>query len=322
VASLVFGLSACASPTSFRKDAETLSSSQATVFGRIGYIALDGTRGRISRGLFNLLVQRENDPEVFMFSIGDSGAGETAAFFWSLPPGEYMILGFYWAGNGAPLRVKFTVPPKPQAQYIGDLLIRFSSLYTYDFALRDEFAGGVEAFRSKFPDARIAPERAIGQIEKDPGRYARVVPICDASWGLECTREYSGVRSVYPQDPKDTVVDSVAPTLKWSASPGVTYDVVVYEEVGFGASPVDAVRRTVLGRLARYAQNLTQPMLKVNPPLRPNTSYQWSVRLRRGDTVSTWSQTSHARPGVAWMGFPVVWFDEYQAMFGFTTPDG
>jgi hypothetical protein len=42
-----------------------------------------------------------------------------------------------------------------------------------------------------------------------------------------------------------------------------------------------------------YAEGLKEPRYAPKTPLEPGRRYQWSVRLRDGDTVSSWSTTGY-----------------------------
>ena len=105
--------------------------------------------------------------------------------------------------------------------------------------------------------------------------------------------------------------------------PDVKYDVAIYEaydstwhKIAFDLlTGKNSWRR---GRLLIYAQGLTMPTFKPDVPLQPDTTYLWSVRLRRGDTVSTWSQVKHTlvRPGTFWY-FAI---EQWETWLNFTTP--
>ena len=94
--------------------------------------------------------------------------------------------------------------------------------------------------------------------------------------GLSACTSYQGLRIVEPA--YQQTVASLRPTLRWDPAEGsgVTYDVVIYE--GEEISPV------------YQREGLTGTMHHVEKKLRPNTAYRWSVRSRRGSTVSEWSK--------------------------------
>jgi len=308
---LTLVLGGCAS-TAFKGDVETLSPDQATVIGKVEVVK-DGEPHKLNvLGMsgFSLWVSGANDAQVVNYGIKDPGV-----FFWNLQPGEYLILGFAGAGLGeGALRVNFTVPPKAKILYIGDLLLSSRGGY-YSYALKDNFASGVEAFRVKFPNTQIVPERAIARIEQT-GTFEQTTGICGTEWGIECTRSNVGVEPIYPELPRNATVDSLTPILKWtpSSQAGVTYDVVVYEEQKIPRNFLGVIEDSLPGRRVHYTQGLTQPTLKLRSSLQPGRTYFWSVRLRRGETVSTWSTFGF------FDFFIVGWTSGYGQWFTFSTP--
>lgn len=306
-------LGGCATTTSFKSDVEILSSNQPTVFGKVE-VFKNGKQENFSiwtGSPIGLLVQRKNSPETIHYNITDPGF-----FYWNLPPGEYMILGLLGQERTGPLRLHFTVPPGGKGLYIGDLVINFYGGY-YTVDIKNNYKTGVEVFRAKFSGRQLATKMAIARKEKRLGTYKQVQPICSAIWGLKCTREYYGVKPVYPEGVSNIVVDNTTPILRWEPSSrgGITYDVVIYEEQKFARNEMGVVKDSLPGKRVYYAQGLTKTMLKKAPQLRPNTSYLWSVRLRRGQTVSTWSK-------FGFFNFYIVgWSSGYGQWFSFSTPE-
>jgi hypothetical protein len=106
-----------------------------------------------------------------------------------------------------------------------------------------------------------------------------------------CTT-YKGIKPIYPEVghpnmPK--VVDSLQPTFQWEPLPerGATYDFIVYEcikEEDFLKGP-----RRALGREVYYREGLNETKHKIEEPLKPDSEYFWSVRLRHGQYASSWS---------------------------------
>lgn len=77
-------------------------------------------------------------------------------------------------------------------------------------------------------------------------------------------------------------VESLRPTFRWEPpahEPDVAYDLIIYESL-----------LGVLGKEVYFREGLTNPEHQVEEPLRPNTLYYWSVRVRRGGQVSDWSR--------------------------------
>lgn len=111
------------------------------------------------------------------------------------------------------------------------------------------------------------------------------------------------IHGVTPQYPKVGALDLVVPTVdnltpvfRWTPAGelGATYDFVIYEgpekpRIGeiFGSGYKLGERP---GAQVYYREGLTQPEHRVERPLQPGTVYYWSVRVRRGQTVSDWSR--------------------------------
>jgi hypothetical protein len=85
------------------------------------------------------------------------------------------------------------------------------------------------------------------------------------------------------------------PVLEWkpSTKPGVTYDVVIFESLSFMYGVARSVDRMYGARVA-YAEALHEPRFRPQAPLEPGKKYQWTVRMRDGETVSSWSATSRS----------------------------
>lgn len=239
------------------------------------------------------------------------------AFSWSLPPGEYLVLGFEYVDMATtghvPMRAHFTVPASGNTVYVGDLAIvssgnsKFAALHRgYDTAVAD--------YRAKHPD-RQQPENGTLQAEEDLGTASAVKYVCGEGWGISCTRQFRGVVPVSPADVRGfKQMPRLDPSFEWqpSTDPQVAYDVAVYEAAEYsgrrGAS-------SITGRLAAYRQGLTSPRFQLDRPLLPARKYFWSVRLRKGETVSDWSTYSY-------FNFYIIAASSgYGQWFSFSTPD-
>lgn len=104
-------------------------------------------------------------------------------------------------------------------------------------------------------------------------------------------------------------------TLKWQAiaSPGVSYDVVIWEAAAYRLPSMMSSKYTP-GQMALYEENLAAPELTLSKPLKPKTRYFWSVRARDGDVVSSWSSAGHFN------FFVVAWNWGSGELFAFETP--
>lgn len=223
-------------------------------------------------------------------------------FFAFLQRGEYTVLGFELDRSGPArftrtgrLMTRFAVSQPAQAFYVGALRVesrggasRVQVLDDYDVALKRS--------EERIAAAKLTPAKALMWLEPPVGRYARITSICAASWAIGCDASYQGVRPLQPEgtERRYAQVKERSPLLEWapSSKAGTTYDVAIYESLHFKHGIFGEVHG-LRGTLVAYAEALAEPRY-VPPPLEPGKRYQWSVRLRDGDTVSSWSTTSHS----------------------------
>lgn len=244
---------------------------------------------------------------VYTFRGGD--------FSWSLPPGEYSVLGFEYVENGIariPVRAHFTVPAGGKTVYVGDLALVTRGNATAP-ALAHAYEIALAEFRAKHPD-RPPPENAVMLPEEEPGVATAIKHICAEGWGISCTKQFRGITPVRPTEVKGfNPVDRLDPIFQWQPATDrqVTYDVVVYEAADFKGRNGTGY---LLGRLAAFRQGLTSPTWQVDRPLTPGQRYFWSVRLRKGETVSNWSTYTY-------FNFFLIGFSSGSGQwFSFTTP--
>ncbi len=88
------------------------------------------------------------------------------------------------------------------------------------------------------------------------------------------TITFHGLRPIYP-DIGETV-SSLQPVLRWERAkePNASYDLIIY----------DGEERIVYS-----VNNLKENQHKVKSPLKPNTKYFWSIRIRYNGKVGDWS---------------------------------
>jgi len=111
---------------------------------------------------------------------------------------------------------------------------------------------------------------------------------------------------IYPKlgNPKfPAVVDSLQPTLKWQPADGgdVTYDLVIYEVIKT-SSAREGTKKAV-GREVYFRKGLAGTEHRLEEPLKPDSEYCWSVRVRKGDTVSKWATYDYD----AFLGAVYMW---------------
>jgi hypothetical protein len=101
-----------------------------------------------------------------------------------------------------------------------------------------------------------------------------------------CTT-FTGVKPVHPKagnpDSPD-VVESLQPTFQWEPYPdAAAYDLIVWNRIKKGAFSEGA------DKAVYYREGLKDTTHRMETPLKPDSEYLWSVRVRRGTSVSNWS---------------------------------
>lgn len=231
------------------------------------------------------------------------GIESDGSFYWPLERGDYVIVGYQSARRGAGtstqtgrLMTAFSVAQAGQAVYIGDLLIEIRRGRSRVDVL-DRYEPALQRFEARIAQAKLAPAKALMRFEQQPGRYRRVTEICSPSWAIECDSNYQGVRPLSPEGTawNYTVTKGVAPLLEWkpSSRPELTYDVAIYESLEFMFGATGGVKG-LRGTRVAYAEGLREPRYIPTTPLEHGKRYEWTVRLRDGDTVSSWSTTSYS----------------------------
>lgn len=297
---LVILLAACAAPPVDEK-AATAEAGYGRAFGELRYIE-DGRQAKWgslfpSTDSLTLFVRSVRSGQVQYMDVPADGT-----LFWPLEQGDYTIVGFQLARRGAAtftrtgrLMTRFSVPQAGQAVYIGDLLIESRGGAIRSQVL-DRYEAALERVHERIAGAKLMPAKGLMQPESPPGRFSRVTPICAASWAIECDSNYQGVRPLQPEGTERTYarVTELTPLLEWkpSSRPGISYDVAIYESLDFSYGLYGSVRGLRGARVA-YAEGLKEARY-VAPALEAGKRYLWSVRLRDGDTVSSWSTTSHS----------------------------
>ena len=288
----------------------TSVASTGQAFGRVRYF-YKGKEVEFGFFRFLLFVRSQRTGEIHQkFFIGGRGT-----FNWSLPSGEYVIVGYNYLNETGRLWLSFSVPNSGEAVYIGDLHI-LSSDGRYGWQIHDAYADAEKEFGAEFAKSGVKTTVALMKSEEKLGSYRRMTNVCAATeWGTECDVSNQGVKPLSPVQaalgfPK---VDSLTPRLEWSPvdRKGVTYDLAVYESIQAPLLGLSHIR----GKLVSYVEALPQPFYQFDTPLARGKQYEWSVRLRSGDTVSTWSTTGY------FVFFVVGTASGSGNWFGFSTPD-
>lgn len=297
------------------EQAAGVSSGSGRAFGRL-LLEVDGKEkhfGGLSGVSGRLYVRSVRTERMQPMDVARDGS-----FAWDLEAGEYVVAAFTLMGPPRTVRTwaSFTVPPPGQAVYVGTLHVMFMG-GRVGFHVEDDFEAAVAANRPWLDGNGWEPTSGLMQPERRLGLARRMVDICDEQWGLTCETQARGVRPTEPERSgvRQLPVASLTPRLAWTPSPrvGVSYDVAVYESVALVNVPGGLRTR---GQLVSYVEDLMTPSHQVTEPLRPGRQYAWSVRLRDGDTVSTWSTSGY------FVFFIVGWISGSGDWFLFETREG
>ena len=310
VLAVVLALAACQNmPQGLPDDAAaTVAAGYGRAFGRLEYLE-DGKDGRSALESMRLFLRSGAGGQIQPVFLQADGQ-----FYWPLLPGDYVILGyqlrhFMGSSRTGRLAVAFSVPSAGQAVYIGDLRIR-AERNRHRFEIVDRYPEATKSIETRLAAGGFQPLRSPMRLEGPVGNYARVSAICSPAWGLQCTSRHRGVEPLRPKntDQGMPLTDAVVPLLEWKpvARTGVSYDIAIYESVTllWGLAANQQVSR-LRGTLVDYAEGLAEPRYTPRK-LEPAKAYEWTVRLREGDSVSSWSSIG------------TVMMDG--AVFGFVTP--
>jgi hypothetical protein len=259
------------------------------VFGRI--VAQENGK-RISLGWreFRLVILPDGSDRAFTYHPDAEGY-----FCWELPPGDY-LLAAWTRGSGnkqtsGRIGVRFSAPKAAEPLYIGTASIQFERGWNVTRVRVEDELAGVGC------GGAIANARTQLMTLDEPGSFRETLPICDESWGLRCNNEHAGVVPTSPRASTSFPRPSGnAPRLVWEGvgADRFTYDLVVYESAEWTDTGIDP--QYVPGRIALYKENFTEPSLRLGglvSTLQRDSRYFWTVRLRKGDRVSTWSTHGH-----------------------------
>ncbi len=271
----------------------TTATGYGRAFGRI-VVVQDGKEKTWSTSLFatdvlSLYVRSTATGKMQQMRMEGDGS-----FFWPLQAGDYVIVAYAVSSKGAGrLWTSFSIPQPGQAVYIGDLRILEAAGSRYGFAVEDQYEEALKKVAPQLVEGKLEPARGLMKFEQVLGTYSRVRGACAEDWGIKCDKQVLGVEPVLPAGALTgyPIVPDLTPQLEWKPSiwKHFTYDVAIYESLLIGAPGAPRVR----GALVTYAQDLSEPRFKVSAPLEPGKNYEWSVRVRDGDTVSTWSVSNY-----------------------------
>jgi hypothetical protein len=281
------------------RDVESMSPDARMVFGTAEVI-VDGEKETwgaswTGQNNFYLTILPAHSDQAMSYLLDRDGV-----FYWSLPPGEYLLLGYHWhegqTRRWGDIRAEFTVPADGPDVYIGSLVL-IATPWGLMSGIDDRFETVASLYDTRFPHRKGKAVKDLLESPEPIGRFAAVEDKCNEVWQIQCTGRYRGVTPLAPGDQQTgfPTAASLTPEFRWKACgrKDVSYDLVVYEAATFRVNGALQSQHT-RGRVAFYVEDLKQPSWQPQTALKPDTRYYWSVRLRDGDTVSDWSTVSHS----------------------------
>lgn len=292
---LVWG---CAAPPTI-KDVEEATADSTIVFGSIE-VYEDGEQQEWGSRFFGydhfyLTILPSNSNEAITYKLDKEGK-----FFWALPTDDYTLLGYIWDSDTGRrtghIGADFSSPEPGADAYIGSIVLRGNMAYLIP-AFEDKFESVVAHYDAKFPSRRGTAAKQLMQEPESIGNFKSFRGPCDENWQIGCTKRFHGVTPISPDVTQSgfPVANDLMPEFRWKGCPksAVSYDLVLYEAASYAVAGA-TVPSYMRGRIVAYAEDLQEPHWKPDKPLKPDTRYIWSVRLREGETVSGWSTQSHS----------------------------
>jgi hypothetical protein len=188
------------------------------------------------------------------------------------------------------------VPESGPSAYLGTIEFRGNVVYLVP-KFEDKFDQVVKLYDTKFPDRQGTAVKQLMEAPQPVGSFAAYRGQCHDDWKIECDKRFRGVTPISPEVSKSgfPMSDTLRPEFRWKACArqDVSYDLILYEAAAYvlGGQNVPSYMK---GRVVAYEEDLKEPRWQPDTPLKPDTRYIWSVRLRDGDTVSGWSTQSHS----------------------------
>ena len=296
-------LASCSGQPPVSEEEGTVAAGYGRVFGRVQYsfngepMELGFAKLGLARHDVTLLLRAAGSDELQYMRPEADGT-----FSWPLKPGSYYLIGvsaFHSDGGfreGITRRymAPITVAAPGTALYVGDIVVR-ASRGRYGIEVVDDYDATLKRMQPLLASGKFQPAKALLQPEPPAGSFNSVRPVCAAFWQLTCSDTNQGVELVGPvgTGPFPATTESLTPLLEWKPSPrkDVSYDVVIYESLSFDNTLTGESVRQMLGPRVAYAEGVADSKF-VPAALAPGKKYAWSVRLRSGDTVSTWSTTA------------------------------
>ena len=295
---LLFLFWGCAVPPTM-KDVGQMADDDGVVFGSIA-VYEDEKQEKwgvkfTGSNYFYLAILPPDTSEAITYRLAKDGV-----FYWTLPPGEYTLLGYHWqdlqAQRTGYIGARFRVPESGSDAYLGTIEFR-GNVFSLVPHFQDRFDQIVELYNAKFPDRQGT---AVKQLMAPPqlvGSFSAIRGQCHDDWKIKCDNRFRGVTPISPEVSQTgfPVSNTLRPEFRWKgcARKDVSYDLILYEAAAYGVGG-QMVPSYMRGRIVAYKEGLQEPRWHMETPLKPETRYIWSVRIRDGETVSPWSTQSHS----------------------------
>lgn len=288
----------CAVPPTM-KDVEQITADTSIVFGSIEVYDEDELQEWGSRFFgydhFYLTILPPDSNEAITYKLDEEGK-----FFWSLPPGQYTLLGYIWETDtgkrSGHIGADFSVPEPGADAYIGTIVFRGNMVFLVP-SFEDRFDQIANIYDAKFPGRQGTAVKQLMEAPQAVGNFSAIRGQCHEDWKIECDKRFHGVTPISPDVSQSgfPTLDTLRPEFRWKgcARKDISYDLILYEAAAYayGGQGVPSYMR---GRVVAYEEDLKKPRWQPETPLKPDTRYIWSVRLREGETVSGWSTQSHS----------------------------
>ena len=234
-------LAGCTSPGTI-ESVEDITPDGTVVFGTVevwsnGEQETWGTKWTGHNNFYLTLLPSDAN-EAFTYLVDKDGT-----FYWSLPPGEYMVLGYHWqhlqTQRWGDLRATFTVPESGPDVYLGSLVLQGNE-FAMATSLVDKFDDVAVLYDTKFQGRKGTAVRQLARPVQRLGNYKATSGQCHEGWNIACTKRYRGVTPTMPAVSQSgfTTIDTLTPEFRWKgcARADVTYDFVLYEAAVFNIS--------------------------------------------------------------------------------------
>jgi hypothetical protein len=293
----IFFMACATAPT--MKDVEEISPDTRIVFGSVE-VYKDGEKETwgtkfTGHNNFYLTILPAGSDEATTYTLTKDGV-----FFWTLPPGEYTLLGYAWHDHQTQrtgsIGSEFVVPEAGADSYLGSIEFHWDEIFLVP-RVEDRFDEISNIYDARFPGRKGTTVRQLLEPPPPIGNFSSIRGGCHEGWGTDCEGDFFGVTPISPEVSQSGFPETggLQPEFAWrpAGAQGVSYDLILHRAATY-TIPGAMITLYMKGRVVAYEEDLKEPRWKPAEPLSPDTRYYWSVRLREGDTVSTWSTQSHS----------------------------